>query len=215
MAPVPTISDAAEFSAISNEAFVQTFIFNLNKVFDYQINDIPKIFETRKLAPITKLRNELLSRVVTEFSEFADQTPLSHRTKDDKVSDIIKLGHSLARPNSSNDLQSVFIKKTVALSESLPHLDDLKDLDTLVAVVAKMKLELDAARSDIVTIKSVNETILIENEELKSRLVICEASLKNVDNSKETSVGKSEVSSSDSEKDTSDDSDAEVLQDRK
>ena len=161
MTPVPTISDAAEFSAISNEAFVPTFIFNLNKVFDYQTNEIPMIFEDRKLALITKLRKELLSTVLTKFPEFAEQTPLPHSTKNDKISDIIILGHALARPEGSNDLQNIFIKETVPLSAGVSHLEALKDPDTLVAVVTQMKLELDAAKTDIATIKTENETLLI------------------------------------------------------
>ena len=173
------------------------------------------IFEDRKLALITKLRKELLSTVLTKFPEFAEQTPLPHSTKDDKISDIIILGHALARPEGSNDLQNIFIKETVPLSAGVSHLEALKDPDTLVAVVTQMKFELDAAKSDIETIKTENETLLIKNEELKSRLVICEAKLGIVDKSKETSVGKSEVSSSDSAEDTGDDSDTEVLQARK
>ena len=76
MASVPTIANAAEFSAISNNAFTATFIANLSNVFNYQANDIPNIFNERKLSLIRTLRDELLVRVATKFPDVADKTPV-------------------------------------------------------------------------------------------------------------------------------------------
>ena len=109
MSPVvPSISDLAQFSAITDQAFTQTFMFNLEKIFDYQVIDIPKIFKERKLATTKKLRVELLNKVATKFPNFANRVPLSRKVKDDIVSDILKLGHSLARPNIGNELETIY-----------------------------------------------------------------------------------------------------------
>ena len=57
MCALPTINNAQQFSAISDEAFPDTFIFNIKNVFNYQSNDIQKIFRNRRVTPIKTLRN--------------------------------------------------------------------------------------------------------------------------------------------------------------
>ena len=214
MAPVvPSISDLAEFSAIRDQAFTQTFMFNLEKIFNYQVSDIPKIFKERKL-PITKeLRSELLNKVATKLSDFANRVPLSRKFKDDVVSDILKLGQALARPNISNELESIY--ETVVIRETLPvsnelNPEDLKDTDTLVSVILKMKLDLDAATASILTLKGENESLSIENNGLKLRLGICEASLGILDKSIETSSSKPTSSPESSSSDIGNDSESDA-----
>ena len=69
-----------------------------------------------------------------------------------------------------------------------------------------MKLDLDAAKVDILTLKGENKSLLIENKDLKSRLVNCETKLGICDKFMETSsaqaTSSSEISSSDECKDT-------------
>ena len=81
MAAVPTIANAAQFSAISNNAFSATFIANLNNVFNYQANDIPNIFNERNSSVIKTLSDELLVRVATTFPDVADKTAVLHKKK--------------------------------------------------------------------------------------------------------------------------------------
>ena len=206
---VPSISDLAQFSAITDQAFSQTFIFNLEIIFNYQVIDIPKIFKERKLATTKTLRFELLNKVATKFPDFANRAPLSRKVKDDIVSDILKLGQALARPNIGNELESIYEK--IVLSDSLPvpnelNTEDLKDMSTLVSVIAKMRLDLDAASTNILTLKGENESLSIENYDLKSRLEICESSLGILDKSMETSSTKSTSSSESSSSNIGNDS---------
>ena len=187
-------------------------MFNLEKIFNSHVSDIPKIFKERKL-PITKeLRFELLNKVATKFPDFENRVPLSRKLKDDVVSDILKLGHALARPNIHNELESVY--ETVVVSETLPvsnelNPEDLKDTDTLVSVIMKMRLDLDAATANILTLKGENNSLSNENNDLKLRLGICEASLGILDKSMETSSSKSSSSPESSSSDIGNDSDSD------
>ena len=207
---VPTIANVAEFSAINNEAFTATFIANLNNVFEYQTKDIPTIFNGRKAVLINKLRDELLVKVTTQLSEYANKTPVSSKRKSDTISDIIKLGHALARPQMPNELDTIF--KTV-VSEPLQNpelqLDHLEDSNTLISFVKQIRLDLDAARSEIRTLVGMNDILTSENASLKERLTVCEASLGVPDITAEERCvisQKSEGSSSDSSAmDTDDD----------
>ena len=175
---VPTIANVAEFSAISNEAFTATFIANLNNVFKYQTKDIPIIFNGRKAGLINKLRDELLVKVTTEFPDYANKTPVYSKRKGDNISDVIKLGHALARPQMPNELDTLF--KTVE-NESLENTefqpDQLKDTNTLISFIKQIRLDLDAARSEIRSLVEMNDILTNENASLKERLTVCEASL--------------------------------------
>ena len=79
-------------------------------------------------------------------------------------------------------------------------------MSTLVSTIKKIKLDLDAAKADILTLKGENKSLHIENKDLKSRLVNCETNLGICDKSMETSstqaTSSSEISSSDDGKDS-------------
>ena len=117
-----------EFGNKPIQEVTDTFISNLKNVFDYQATEIPKIFNNRKVPQIKTLRNKLLVRVATDFPEFKNRVPLPHTYKNDLVNDIIILGQALARPNVSNELESVFIpvipdKSEVSTSPALEKLE--------------------------------------------------------------------------------------------
>ena len=140
------------FSAISNNAFSVTFIANLNNLFNYQVNDIPNIFNERKLSLLRTLRDKLLLRVATDFPDVTDKTPVYHKKKADNVSDIIKLGLALARPNMPNELNTIFIPlESESVEDTELQNDQLKDPDTLIAVVKQIRLDLNTAKSEIKT----------------------------------------------------------------
>ena len=105
MCALPTINNAQQFSAISDEAFPDTFIFNIKNFFNYQTNDIPKIFKNRRVTPIKTLRNELITRVATDYSEYAGSVPLTRTNKSEHIKDILILGNALARPENVNELK--------------------------------------------------------------------------------------------------------------
>ena len=158
-AVIPTlrITELRDLHAIRDEIFPATFTFNLKKIFEYQTDQIPVVFDDRKKDILKKLRTELLAQVKTNVSEFADKTPLSRQKKCEFVNDIIILGAYLARPTNTSDLTSLFPA-------------DLSHQPTLIQVVAQLKLDLEALKTDNVALRQ-------ENKSLSERLLKCEGSL--------------------------------------
>ena len=158
-AVIPTlrISELRDLHAIKDEIFPATFTFNLKKIFEYQTDQIPVVFDDRKKDILKKLRNELLAQVKTNVPDFADKTPLTRQKKCEFINDIIILGAYLARPANTNDLISLFPA-------------DLSHQPTLIQVVAQLKLDLEA-------LKSENIALIKKNESLNKRLLKCEGSL--------------------------------------
>ena len=104
-----------------------------------------------------KLRTDLLAQVKTNVPEFADKAPLSRQKKCEFVKDIIILGEYLARPANTSNLRSLFPA-------------DLSHQPTLIQVVAQLKLDLEALKSDNVALRK-------ENKGLNESLLKCEGSL--------------------------------------
>ena len=77
--PTLCITELRDLHAIKDEIFSATFTFNLKKIFEYQTDQIPTVFDDRKKDILKKLRTELLAQVKTTVSEFADKTPLSRK----------------------------------------------------------------------------------------------------------------------------------------
>ena len=155
--PILCISELTDLHAIKDEIFPATFTFNLKKIFEYQTDQIPLVFDDRKKDILKKLRTELLAQVKTNVPDFADKTPLTRQKKCEFINDIIILGAYLARPANTNDLNSLFPA-------------DLSHQPTLIQVVAQLKLDLEA-------LKSENLALIQENESLNKRLLKCEGSL--------------------------------------
>ena len=155
--PTLRISELTDLHAIKDEIFPATFTFNLKKIFKYQTDQIPVVFDDRKKDILKILRTELLAQVKTNVPDFANKTPLTRQKKCEFISDIIILGAYLARPANTNDLISLFPA-------------DLSHQPTLIQVVAQLKLDLEA-------LKSENIALIKENESLNKRLLKCEGSL--------------------------------------
>ena len=173
-AVIPTlrITELRDLHAIKDEIFSATFTFNLKKIFEYQTDQIPTVFDDRKKDILKKLRTELLAQVKTTVPEFADKTPLPRQKKCELVNDIIILGEYLARPTNTSDLLSLFPA-------------DLSHQPTLIQVVAQLKLDLEALKSDNLALRK-------ENKSLNERLLKCEGSLGLV----ESHVSEGEISES-------------------
>ena len=77
--PILRITELRDLHAIKYEIFSATFTFNLKKIFEYQTDQIPTVFDDRKKDILKKLRTELLAQVKTTVPEFADKTPLSRQ----------------------------------------------------------------------------------------------------------------------------------------
>ena len=106
--PTLRITELRDLHAIKDEIFSATFILNLKKIFEYQTDQIPMVFDDRKKEILKKLRAELLAQVKDNVTEFSNKTPLSHQKKSQFVSDIIILGEYMTRPTNSSDLLSLF-----------------------------------------------------------------------------------------------------------
>ena len=155
--PTLRITELRELHAIKDEIFPATFIFNIKKIFEYQTDNIPIVFDDRKKDILKKLRAELLAQVTNNVTELSNKTPLSRQKKCEFISDIIILGEYLARPTSTSDLLSLFPA-------------DLSHQPTLIQVVTQLKLDLEALKSD-------NSALRIENKSLNERLLKCEVAL--------------------------------------
>ena len=159
-AVIPTlrITELRDLHAIKDEIFPATFILNIKKIFEYQTDQIPMVFDDRKKEILKKLRAELLAQVKHNVTEFNNKTPLSRQKKSEFVSDIIILGEYLARPTTNTtDLLSLFPA-------------DLTHQPTLIQVVEQLKSDLEALKSDNIALKIVNKS-------LNERLLKCEAAL--------------------------------------
>ena len=110
---------------------------------------------------------------------------MTRTNKSEHIKDILILGNALARPENVNELKSIFISENVFKNEEkpVPQIEDLKDHNTLLAVVAQMKV-------DIFNLKS-------ENEDLKTRLSACQIKMGILDTPIETISVESTVSSED------------------
>ena len=145
-AVIPTlrITELRDLHAIKDEIFSATFIFNLKKIFEYQTDQIPTVFDDRKKDILKKLRTELLAQVKTTVPEFADKTPLFRQKKCELVNDIIILGEYLARPANTSDLLSLFPP-------------DLSYQPTLIEVVVQLKLDLEVLKSNNIALRMENK----------------------------------------------------------
>ena len=69
-AVIPTlrITELRDLHAIKDDIFPATFNFNLKKIFEYQTDQIPIVFDDRKKDILKKLRTELLAQVKKQCS---------------------------------------------------------------------------------------------------------------------------------------------------
>lgn len=116
--------------------------------------------------------------------------------------------HTIFKPLESESVENTELQN-----------DQLKDPDTLIAVVKQIRLDLNTAKSEIMTLSEKNNILTIENTNLRERLDRCEASLGVLDKTTETnsiSIHDSVDSSAETSAiDTSDDSDSDTAETKK
>ena len=147
----PTITQAAELAAITDDAFPMTFLFNVNRICEYSDLNITAILETRKVPVLNNIRDQLLSQIASTLPDYATKKGRKGQDKPKICKDIITLTKSIVKNKPDADLDSVF-------KDAEPQLD-LTNQDNLIAYVKQMKTELSSTKSELYELKTENQNL--------------------------------------------------------
>ena len=182
---------------ITDEGYAKTFMHNLNAYFRYSIFDIPKILEDRDIEPLKELRESLLKTVSELFHEYAGKTAINRQNRKLVISDIMALGKTAVFKKIDEKLDEAYKPEPIL---------NLSDPEEMIKFVMKLKTDQDAAN---ISLRNANNTLKAENDELKTRLAICEANLGIYTGSNHTELLESQVPSDLGEQESDSDSDSD------
>ena len=138
------VSSELSFSAIVDKAFPDVFITNLEQIFSCTVKDIPELLTSRGRKILEQLRDNLISLLISKFSEFKSKSVVLGKNRDDIIKEIVQIGEKIARPNTSVDLSSMF-KET----------EDLSQNDQLIRVVTQLRSDMQELKSEVVELRKL------------------------------------------------------------
>ena len=122
------ISQLNELNGIVNDHYSETFVHNINEIFQYPESDICKTLENKNFQTLHTLRSGLMKSLHDAVSGFDNKVLKSRRTQKTIAKDIFNIGYSVVHKCAAPHLVHVF--KREDLSGSQPDSDEEGDDET-------------------------------------------------------------------------------------
>ena len=129
-----TIVNVQDLNAFSEAAFAANYLHNLTTIFNFVPEDVHTSLTPRTLNTLKGLRKELLAMVASTSLDLASKTALTRKNKEEVINDILLLSESLAKPDHSIDLSSIY---TPSVSDG-----------NIIDVVNKLLTEVNSLKSE-------------------------------------------------------------------
>ena len=151
------ITDITAFQGVSDDAFSEAFLSNLDLVFQYSKTDVICLLESRKIVVLDSLRSKLAELSLTLFDELKDRILCNRKIKSTYAGDIFLLGYSVANKSLASDIidkvlvnrrrQNVVVTSTPQ-NDSL-QVDESSSLPDLIKCVANLRVTVSKLQKEI------------------------------------------------------------------
>ena len=167
----PKIQHLPELDSINDDNLLQVFWENRDTIFAYARVDIENTLAKRDLEVLQCIRVKLCDIASKLFPEYSEKVPIKRRVKNKVVNDIFNLGFSIINKNVTKEMENIYQKDSSVVEENNNDERNITDLGQLIAIVAKMRTDIETNSKEILKLKGEKQKMAEELKECRCKCV--------------------------------------------